>query len=946
MQTLDLALRVRSQMQQAIRDLDRLEGELRDVDRQAERTSSGVGKVGGALRTSFGPLLAGAGVALGLRAITRNTIEAEQALVQLDARLRSTGGAAGLNRAQLVEMASALQDVTTFGDETVQSVQALLLALPRIGSDVFERALAAVLDMSVGLKQDLTSAAVQVGKALNDPIRGVTALQRVGVQLNDQQREQIRVLVESGRVAEAQGLILSELETRYGGAARAARDTLGGALAALRNAFGDLLEGDASGGGIVDTKSAIEDLVRLLQDPGTKAAFQGFVGLLAGLGSGVVGLAAEVGDIGIAISEQVRIITGDLTELERIDSILREIGQRRRGPLVGGVGLLFKSPAELDAMEAELKTQRAIIVARQQAEAVGPPLPPPPIVNAEYEKLLASLREQAETMGLVGEAARVRYAIEQGALGELDAAQRANLLRYAEQIDAQERGTEAAKQAAQAAKQAAAEQARAAEQQRSYVADLERQVDLLGLGADQVRAYEIAERGLTGALRARAEAAAATLAADEQRRQAEADAQELAGLRIEQLRAEGRAEEALAAEIEQRYGELIERLKARGDAAGLQIIDNLINTERARTRLEAIQKQVEAIFGEQARAEQSVQAQQQAGLLSEMSARERILEIHQATQQRLEQLRPVLSELAQIPGQIGESAARALTALDAQAERLRTTTTLLGETLRDGLETGLTSALQGLARGTLNLRDAIDELVLSVSDALLQMSAQAIAETAVAGISGLFGGGAQSAGQAAAITAAGTAAASTMAAGVTTGGAAASAQMSSAIITAGAIAAQQMAAAAAAAGAANSISLGLAGGGQVLGPGTATSDSIRAWLSNQEFVTRAAVVTQPGALDFLHDFNARGMAALHDWSAIHHATGGLAGVPAPAFPAPSAEVSLAEPAGARVDNNFRFVNVFDVEDVSRRVTATGTFEKQVLNIVSSNPSAIRQRLGL
>jgi hypothetical protein len=139
---------------------------------------------------------------------------------------------------------------------------------------------------------------------------------------------------------------------------------------------------------------------------------------------------------------------------------------------------------------------------------------------------------------------------------------------------------------------------------------------------------------------------------------------------------------------------------------------------------------------------------------------------------------------------------------------------------------------------------------------------------------------------------------------------------------------------------------GFAEGGHVLGPGTTTSDSIRAWLSNNEFVTRAAVVTQPGALDFLHDFNSRGMAALREWSAVHHATGGLAGVPAPSFPAPAVDLDLAPPAGARVDNNFRFVNVFDVEDVSRRVAATATFERQVLNIVSSNPTAVRERLGL
>ena len=70
-----------------------------------------------------------------------------------------------------------------------------------------------------------------------------------------------------------------------------------------------------------------------------------------------------------------------------------------------------------------------------------------------------------------------------------------------------------------------------------------------------------------------------------------------------------------------------------------------------------------------------------------------------------------------------------------------------------------------------------------------------------------------------------------------------------------------------------------ADGGQVRGPGSTTSDSIPAMLSDQEFVTRAAVVQQPGALDFLHAFNRHGMAAVQGWlPRVRHATGGLAGM--------------------------------------------------------------------
>ena len=70
----------------------------------------------------------------------------------------------------------------------------------------------------------LEKSTIRLGKALNDPIKGVTALSRVGVTFTDGQKEQIRVLVESGRTMDAQKIILKELGSEFGGAAEAAAD--------------------------------------------------------------------------------------------------------------------------------------------------------------------------------------------------------------------------------------------------------------------------------------------------------------------------------------------------------------------------------------------------------------------------------------------------------------------------------------------------------------------------------------------------------------------------------------------------------------------------------------------------------------------------------------------------------------------------------------------------
>lgn len=166
-----------------------------------------------------------------------------EAVTAVAAAVKSTGGAAGLTTKELEKMASQLQAVTTFGDEDIlQNVTAPLLTFTKVQGEVFAQAQTAVLDMATLLKTDLRSAALQVGKALNDPVKGVTALGRAGVQFSEQQKSLIKSLVETGQVAAAQQIILAELQTQFGGQAAAAAQTPLGPLKQLANAWGDLKE--------------------------------------------------------------------------------------------------------------------------------------------------------------------------------------------------------------------------------------------------------------------------------------------------------------------------------------------------------------------------------------------------------------------------------------------------------------------------------------------------------------------------------------------------------------------------------------------------------------------------------------------------------------------------------------------------------------------------------
>lgn len=517
--------------------------------------------------------------------------------------------------------------------------------------------------------------------------------------------------------------------------------------------------------------------------------------------------------------------------------------------------------------------------------------------------------------------------------------------------------------AAQAALRATEQSVR---QQLSYVQGLEDQAAKIGLTAAEVRQYELAEKGLTGAMRARADAALALIDAAEAQRQADANARTNAGLEAEFLRAAGRETDAALLEIRTKFAGMRTEFEKAGNEAGLAWLDKLIPVAEAKVRVDDVQREMDRIRAEQQRQEQSVNVQQDAGLITELQARDRILEIHRQTYAELEQMKPVLAELAQQPGAVGEAASRAYAELEAEQQRLLATTTKLQETLRDGLTSGLTEALQGLARGTMTLREAVTALGQSVADALAQMAAKNLAEGLTNSVMGMFGSGADAAAETAAatatataITTASTAGATAMGTGITAGGTTAATAMAGAITTAGTTAAAAMAQAIIGASAASSTSDAISGvasvaavaastGGHITGPGTTTSDSIPAWLSNYEFVTRAAVVQQPGALQFLHDFNARGMAAINDYR-VRHNTGGLAGVPAPALPSPGlANTRLAEPAkesGTTLKNSQNFYLIDDPQRIGD-VMSGPVGNEAIAVAISREPGKFRQILGL
>lgn len=299
----------------------KLKASLHDVGKAGGDAAAGLDKASAsqarmisAAKTAGAVLGTGFVAVMGL--VIKNTMEAERVDAQLEARLKSTAGAAGMTKQALDELATATARKTTFDDESVKSAEAMLLTFTKVHADVFPKAIEAITDMATAMGTDLESATLQLGKALNDPIQGISALQRVGVSFTADQKAVIKSLVETGQQAEAQRLILRELETEFGGAAVAARDTFGGALQALKNTLGDLTEG--SGGSLKDATKAVNDLTETLNEPSTKAGFDSvtaaifsLLGVVAKVPAGFQMMGEFIGS-SLAVLREEASITADL----------------------------------------------------------------------------------------------------------------------------------------------------------------------------------------------------------------------------------------------------------------------------------------------------------------------------------------------------------------------------------------------------------------------------------------------------------------------------------------------------------------------------------------------------------------------------------------------------------------------------------------------------------
>lgn len=144
----------------------------------------------------------------------------------------------------LEKLATSLQRSTGFSDETIKSGQTLLATFSEVAESageaggVFERASIASVDLAATGFGSVESASKALGKALQDPVKGVTMLSRAGVTFTEDQKKLIASFVEVNDIASAQAIVLAEVEKQVGGVGEAsAKESV-----KISEAFGEIEE--------------------------------------------------------------------------------------------------------------------------------------------------------------------------------------------------------------------------------------------------------------------------------------------------------------------------------------------------------------------------------------------------------------------------------------------------------------------------------------------------------------------------------------------------------------------------------------------------------------------------------------------------------------------------------------------------------------------------------
>jgi hypothetical protein len=223
---------------------------MQKVTGEAQKSFQTIGASFKKLASVGAGLVGAAGLASFFKSAMAQAEESQKVSAQTAAVITSTGAAANVSAKHVDDLANSISKYAGIDDEAIASGENMLLTFTNIkneigkGNDVFDQATKAATDMSVALGTDMTSAAKTLGIALNDPVKGMSKLQRAGVTFTQQQKDQVAAMVANNNTMGAQKTILAELSKEFGGSAAAqatASDKMKVALGNLEEEVGQAL---------------------------------------------------------------------------------------------------------------------------------------------------------------------------------------------------------------------------------------------------------------------------------------------------------------------------------------------------------------------------------------------------------------------------------------------------------------------------------------------------------------------------------------------------------------------------------------------------------------------------------------------------------------------------------------------------------------------------------
>jgi hypothetical protein len=307
-------------IQRAIRDLQKLEASSKGfgaqfarVGKQFQDVGKQVSAVGGSLTKNVTlPIVAGGAA---LVAFAKGAEDAEIANRKLGAVLDSMGYPEATQRVS--EYAESLERSLAIDADVIKATQTKLATFKNLTASVgeaggaFDRATVAALDLAAAGFGSAETNAVQLGKALQDPVKGITALGRAGVTFTEQEREKIKALVESGNLLAAQNIVLGAIEQQVGGTAQA------GASAFERMRLSLMQIADAIGMAVLPMIQQLSDYISNTLVPTVVPQIDALVAKFTNLDPGIkkaalaaIGFAAALGPVLMIVGKVISVIGG------------------------------------------------------------------------------------------------------------------------------------------------------------------------------------------------------------------------------------------------------------------------------------------------------------------------------------------------------------------------------------------------------------------------------------------------------------------------------------------------------------------------------------------------------------------------------------------------------------------------------------------------------------